>query len=136
MMIWSLLADYTAAQTEIFPWSQGVSGLIGAAGGTGFAIWVAWYLISRKMPERETAFIVQMEAAEKRCAEKFETMEKRHADHMALEKISYREDMREAWKTNRENNDRVIAVLEKLSTRMEGLVPHRHDEVKGSHNAT
>lgn len=123
---------------EISPWTALGGGVVGAASGTGFAIWIAWYLITRVLPEREKSAAADREAAEKRCAEKFESQEKRHADHVAVKDLSYKEDMREAWKINREMsekfaslvrelNDRSIAAMEKLSDKIDSGCKYRKE---------
>lgn len=120
-------ADPDKLPPEYSPWSGLTGGVIGAASGTGFAIWIAWYLITRVLPEREKTFAADREAATKRNSDRFELQEKRHADHLAAEKSEYREDMREAWKNNREIADQYKVALERIIEKIEGSCRYKKE---------
>ncbi len=110
-----LLADGVEAQPSI------ISLLLGAAGGTGFAIWTAWYCITRVIPSRETAFAVEREAAENRCQERFDRMMQSQADHFERERLDHRTDMHEAWSTVKEASEKIINQLTKNTEKLDRL---------------
>lgn len=115
------------APAEYSPWTVIGGGIVGATSGTGFAIWIAWYLITRVLPARELAAATEREASEKRATDKFEAQEKRHADHMSTTRNEDREDMREAWKINKENADLFKAALERIMDRVDGVCKYKKE---------
>lgn len=112
---------------EISPWTALGGGVVGAASGTGFAIWIAWYLITRVLPAREASAAADREAAEKRCSEKFEAQEKRHADHVTTERNQNREDMHEAWKINKEMSEKFVAALDRIGDKLDASCRYKKE---------
>lgn len=112
----SLIADATEM---LPPWASGTAMITAVLGGPLFAIWYAWYVTTRVIPDKEKAFALQLKESEDRCTSKFEAMEQRHADHMDVETRNNREDMKLAWDTNKASSERIAAVLERLADKID-----------------
>lgn len=118
--LWPLLADGAAGITESLPpWASGTAMVTAVLGGPLFAIWYAWYTTTKTIPDERKAFVAQLDIAERRCDERFEAMEKRHAAHMEVRDRDSKEENKLAWDVNRLNSERTNVVLEKLVERID-----------------
>ena len=85
-------------------WAKGSGIIAGLVAGPGFAVWFAWYMTTKRIPEIERNHAAQITESEKR-----------HSDHITLLINNFRSDQVEMWKIKREDDKAWQDVVSRLA---------------------
>ena len=101
--------EYVYNPSEFPHWASGTGIIVGLCGGPVFGIWVAWYVLAKRMPSMERTF-----------REQLEKMEERHVSHSTMMITNFREDQRNMWIVKKESDAHVIKALDAVCERLDG----------------
>jgi DNA-binding transcriptional MocR family regulator len=90
---------------DAFPdWLKTVGIFSGLTSGPGVLVWYLWYSMTKLLPRME-----------KRYEDRMSAMEERHAEHWALQNVTYRQDLQGMHKEWREDQQSLRVSLDRLS---------------------
>ena len=103
---------------DIPDWLKSVGIGAGILGGPLFAVWYAWYVTTRVIPDKEKTHASQLKEAQDQHAEYIKESNRVHADHVNLLTTNYRADLAEMWKTKREDDRAVVDAIKELGGKL------------------
>lgn len=106
-----------AAASDGLPDWLKVSGvLFGVAGGPVFAVWYAWYMTTRVIPEKERRHDEQLKNIVGEHKEVLTTVHRTHADHVTLLNANYNASLNAMWAQKREDDKDLTAAMRDLTS--------------------
>jgi hypothetical protein len=117
---------------EVPDWVKSTGIIGGVVAGPFFAVWYAWHVTTRVIPDKEKLFTEQLTTARTVFSEQLDKMQemhsqyikdtnKTHADHIQLLTANYREDLSEMWRIKHEDDKAATDVQARLTEAINAL---------------
>jgi hypothetical protein len=114
---------------DVPDWVKSTGIIGGVVAGPFFAVWYAWHVTTRVIPDKEKMFAEQLTTARTVFSEQLDRMQEKHeeyiketnkvhADHIQLLTTNYREDLADMSRTRREDDKAVVEAINALGSRL------------------